>query len=172
MKLHLARDANPSLEITWANGDPANKEKIESPYRQVFLAFSTAYWWFAGAGLTPSPTDEFEARKTDNGGFALTWTTKNAKTVAEVDNDLVLQKIVEQTPVMTTTVRVQFASIPDEPRRLSEIDIHREMGTNIANAHINMDYQDVGGFHVPRHVRFGMGGALETSFDLTNCSAR
>ena len=166
------RGQTTTVEIEWREGEPTNKAAIEQSFQQMLAGFFQIYWPFAGSGLTPSPGDKLEAQPMESGGYIVTSAADgNLKMTTEVDKERVPSKISLENPAFKASLAMRFSTIPGAARRLSELDVHEEVGTSIINARVTMDYQDVGSFHIPRHVHFDLG-TIAVSFDLMNCSAQ
>lgn len=92
----------------------------------------------------------------------------------EIDQDDVPGKLSVDTPAMKATMEFHFAPPqypkPGDLRRLTCLDFTQQVGTASINGRVSLDYQDVGGFNVPRHLSLGIGGAYAIPVEFIDCS--
>ena len=76
---------------------------------------------------------------------------------------------------MNGTIEPHYTSSPQptpgDLRRISKMDVTEQIGTSTINTNLTLDYQEVNGFNIPKHVSFDLVGAYSLSFDFTGCSA-
>jgi hypothetical protein len=176
IKAHALRDQAAKIDIAWLNGVPANKENFESGTRQTLGGFFQMYWGFFGSSISGGgqQQDDMQIETLAGGGHLLHGSDHGAKMTVEVDSDNVPAKLSMDSGAMKVTAEFHFAPTqvpaPGDLRRLTFLDYSNQIGTNMINGRISIDYQNVEGFNVPRHLSVGSGGAFALPIELVNCS--
>jgi len=49
--------------------------------------------------------------------------------------------------------------------------VSEQIGTSTINVQLNLDYQEVDGFHVPKHVSFDSLGAYSINMEVLDCKS-
>jgi hypothetical protein len=92
----------------------------------------------------------------------------------EADREDVPVKFQFQTQLQTITMTPNYSPSPNpapgDRRRMISVDVLAITGTNRENSRIDLDYQDVDGFHLPHHVSYTGGGVFDVPLELTECS--
>ncbi|HUI80618.1 MAG TPA: hypothetical protein VLY24_21990 [Bryobacteraceae bacterium] len=176
VKLHAVRAQEPVIDILWTQGTPpAGRELIESGAKQTLGGFFQVYWEIFGSSTAPGPRDPIQIEAGPRGGHILHSTSNGMKLSIETDAYDVPTTVVGESPAMKITMQPRFTpsqiAVPSDLRRLTSVSISEQVGTNHLNLEIITDYQDVGGFHIPRHVVFDVGGAYSVPMEFSGCSA-
>lgn len=92
----------------------------------------------------------------------------------KVNQDNVPFEFQFETRLTKVTMTLHYSLFPNpvsgDLRRMTAVDGSQITGTNITNARIDLDYQDVEGFHVPHHASFSVGGVFAVPVEFTGCS--
>ena len=175
IQVHAVREQSPKIDIAWAQGIPAKSENFESGARQILNGFFQMYWPIFGSSLGPRPLEKFQAEVQPGGGHLLRSTGNNMNVTTEVNGDNIPTSVVIESAAMNATIQPRFSASEnpqaDDLPRLTSVDFSQQIGTTTMNLRLTTDYQDVGGFHIPRHISSGIGGAYSVSMEFVGCSA-
>ena len=170
---HALRNRPVIVDIDWTNGSFSNKKVTEDELRTVIGRYFQMYWPFAGAAITPQPSDSIKAESRLGGGYILESTVGRKKLVTEVGEDRTPVRIIIDSPVLKGTITPSFSpspqAVPGDLRRMTALDVAQQIGTQVFNLQMTMDYQTINGFHVPRHVAFAIEGALSMNLEFAAC---
>lgn len=164
----------PELTFDWGGGSLDTKDQVEASMRQMVGGFYQMYWSMV-AGSLFSKTDKISKIEplVDGGAIASIVSGQNSVTVT-VDKDHVPTKAYFDSPIMKGGSELRYTPsanpVPGDLRRLTSMSVTEEMGTSKMNVDVNLDYQTVGGFHIPKHASFNVVGALSIGFDFSACS--
>ena len=174
IKVHAMADRAPQIDIAWPDGAPANQANIESSLKQTIGGFFQMYWPFLGSSIVGGKKENLHIETREEGGYVWHDGSQRMSMTLEIDKDKVPGKLSVDTPSMKVMVEFHFAP-PQDPkpgdlRRLTFLDFTEQVGTTNINGRLSLDYQDVGGFNVPRHLSLGIGGAYAVPVEFINCS--
>ncbi|HSR07484.1 MAG TPA: hypothetical protein VLM42_10055 [Bryobacteraceae bacterium] len=132
------------------------------------------YWPFLGSSIVGGKKENLRIETRTGGGYVWHDGSQAMNMTLEIDQDNVPGKLSVDTPSMKATMEFHFAP-PQDPkpgdlRRLTFLDFTEQVGTTSINGRLSLDYQDVGGFNVPRHLSLGIGGAYAVPVEFINCS--
>ncbi|MGH9697586.1 MAG: hypothetical protein ACRD5Z_25815, partial [Bryobacteraceae bacterium] len=92
----------------------------------------------------------------------------------EVDRDLVPIKVNGNSPAMIVEMIPHFSPSPNpvagDLRRLTGLDVATQIGTSTTNAGFTIEYQTIGGYHIPQRLSINIGGAYSVPLELIGCS--
>jgi hypothetical protein len=133
------------------------------------------YWAFLASPMSGFKQQDLTKIETlAGGGRVLRGSDQGAEMTMEVDRDNAPTRFSVDKGPMKVNLEFHFAPTqvpaPGDLRRLTFLDYVYQMGTNAMNGRISMDYQNIEGFNVPRHLSFGSGGAFALPIELVNCS--
>ena len=101
--------------------------------------------------------------------------TENIKVVMTIGKDSIPTHYSMESALMNGTVDPHYTSsprpVPGDLRRISSVAITEQLGTSTMNVNLSLDYQNVDGFYVPKHVSFDLVGAYSIAMDFSGCSA-
>jgi hypothetical protein len=174
IKVRAMADRTPQIDIAWRDGAPANQANIENSLKQAIGGFFQMYWPFLGSSIAGGKKENLHIETRPGGGYLWHEGSQAMNMTLEIDGDNVPGKLSVDTPSMKVTVEFHFAPSqdpkPGDLRRLTFLDFAEQVGTTSINGRLSLDYQDVGGFNVPRHLSLGIGGAYAIPMEFSNCS--
>jgi hypothetical protein len=174
MEIRARKDKPTEVKISWANGEPTNKQTLEDGTKQMIGGFFQIYWRIASASMGPGKGDTLRVEVRDGGGYTLHTGSAGNVVDEEIDKDLIPIKINGNSPAMIVEMIPHFTPSPNpvagDLRRLTGLDVATQIGTSTTNAGFTIDYQTVGGFHIPGRVSINVGGAYAVPLDLIGCS--
>lgn len=174
VEMHARRGKPTEVKITWANGEPTNKQTIEDGTKQMVGGFFQMYWPIAGASMGPAKSDTVRVEVRDGGGYTLHTNSAGNVVTEEIDKDLIPIKINVNSPAMIVGMIPHFSPSPNpvvgDLRRLTGLDIATQIGTSTTNAGFTIEYQTVGGYHIPQRFSINVGGAYSVPVELIGCS--
>jgi hypothetical protein len=173
VEVHANKGQPVITTVTWSNGKPANGDTLELSTKQIMTGFFQMYWSFSGLA-DPQAAKEIHIEPRSEGGYFLSGTANGTTSEVQVDKDLVPTTIHVNSPAMKAQLGLQFTPppnpLPGDLRRLTDIDGNFSIGTTIMHFRYGIDYQTIGGFHIPQHVSINVGGAYTLSIELIGCS--
>jgi hypothetical protein len=174
VELRAQRNKPAMVRVTWANGEPTNKQTIEQGSQQMLGGFFQMYWTVFASALKPSQASSMHIDPRDDGGYAIHNATNSTEFGFNVDRELVPTKVYVKSPSMNVDSTLTFTPAPDpvpgDLRWLTHIDSTITVGTNVTNSTFDIEYQTLGGFHVPKRISIGVGGAYTVPIELIGCS--
>jgi hypothetical protein len=174
MEVHARRGKATEVTVAWSNGEPTNKQTLEDGAKQMLGGFFQMYWPIAGASMAPTKADSVRGERREGGGYVLHFSAAGTNTSEEVDNDLVPTKVYVSSSAMNAEMTLHFSPSPKpiagDLRRLTALDVATHVGTSTMNAGFNIEYQTVGGYHVPQRFSVDVGGAYAVPVELIGCS--
>lgn len=168
------RGKSPVLAFKWTAGDLNDKEKLEDGLRQMLDGFDQIYWSLIASPPIDGAAEITKIEPHANGGAEVYSSSPNAKVVISVDKENIPTHYVLDIPGMNGTVDVGYTPsanpVPGDLRRITTLTTSERMGTSIINLKLDLDYQVVNGFYVPKHVMYDLG-TYSLSMQLSDCSA-
>ena len=161
-------------EIVWSGAGPVTKDQIEAGVKQMLGGFFQTYWQLAASSMAPGPGEKFEAESITDGGHILHSHGPGENLTLQVDSENIPTEGFIDATALKARFRFHFMPSPNpvagDLRRLTAMEFAEQIGTTNMNGNISMDYQTVEGFHIPRHVTFGVGGAFSLDMEFQDCS--
>jgi hypothetical protein len=174
VEMNARRGKSTEVKITWANGEPTNKQTLEDGTKQMIGGFFQTYWPIAGASMAPAKSDTVHVEARDGGGYTLHTNSAGTVVTEEVDRDLVPIKINVNSPAMIVGMVPHFTPSPNpvagDLRWLTGLDVTTRIGTSTTNAGFTIEYQTIGGYHIPQRFSINVGGAYSVPVELIGCS--
>ena len=183
VKVHAERAKDTQVDVEWPPDDVGNREGLEEGMRKALSGFFQIYWPLDASSIAPTEDENPKLEASDDGGYLLRFSTTDARVAEEVDKRGVVTRLTYTSPASgansattttTTTLEPRFSDapndIPGHPRLLTAVDVSREIGTAKAAVHVALDYQSVGGVHIPSHVTFAITQSYTFPLQFTGCS--
>jgi hypothetical protein len=174
VEMHARRGKPTEVTVTWANGEPTNKQSMEDNARQMVHGFFQMYWPIFASSMGPGKSDTVRVEVRDGGGYALHTNSAGNIVTEEIDSDLLPVKLLVNSAAMDAQMMPHFSPspnpMPGDLRRLTSMDARYQIGTTTMTMRFELDYQTVGGFHIPKRVSTSVGGAYAVPLDLIGCS--
>jgi len=128
--------------------------------------------------LASSPIDnEAEITKIEplpDGGAKVYTSSQNTHVVITVNKENTPTHYTLESPALNGTIDPHYIPspkpVPGDLRRVSSLDVSEQIGTSIMNVKLALEYQAVGGFYIPGHVSYDVGGAYSLSMEFSGCS--
>lgn len=124
--------------------------------------------------MAPTKRDTVRAERRDGGGYLLHFSAAGTNTSEEVGNDLVPIKLNVTSVAMNAEMTPHFSPSPSpvagDLRRLTGLDVTTQIGSSTTNAGFTIEYQTIGGYHIPQRFSINVGGAYAVPVELIGCS--
>jgi hypothetical protein len=174
IRVKAGRDKIPEFTFDWAGTSLDTKQQLEDGIKDIVGGFYQMYWPIIASFPVKNPAEIKRIEPLASGGATVYIPSPNANLILTVDKDhLPIHYTVDST-AMKGTINPEYTPspnpIPGDLRRLTRLGGSEQIGTSTMNVSISLDYQTIGGFNVPQHVTFGIGGAYSISMEFTSCS--
>jgi hypothetical protein len=174
VRSHAARGNAIELTLQWTDGKLDTKQQMEDGLKQMVGGFYQMYWPMVASSSFSKASDYTRIDPEPNGGAKLYSSSQNMSLVVTIDKDSTPTHLSLESPVMNGTFDFQYTPsprpVPGDLRRISAITASEKIGDSAFNLKLDLDYQEVGGFNVPRHVNFGLVGAYSIAMEFSGCS--
>jgi hypothetical protein len=129
--------------------------------------------------LPPPPIDNgadlSKIEPLPGGGVEVHSSSREVDVLITTDKEWTPTHFMLNSPAMNGTMDLHFVSSPKpvrgDLRRISSMDVTEKFGTSTINVGLSLDYQEVDGIYIPRHVSYDLVGAYSLSMDFAGCSA-
>ncbi len=159
-------------------GATQTEVKVEAPdgfasmadgLRQQLDGFFQMYWSESyGRLLEAKPDDSFELTTTAS-GYTLKSAAGGAKVALEMDKAFVITGETVASPQMNAVMTPTFKPGADGLLRLRGVDETVDLGETKMVVSVGLDYQKVGEFEVPQHVRMALPGSYAFDYTFVGC---
>ena len=176
LKTHsqASRGKMAQLTFDWSGGTLDNKDQIEASMKQMVNGFYQMYWPMIGAFPISKIDKIHEFVPQVDGGVIMTILSSSTSVNLKADKDHLLTHFDFDSPAMKGGADLHYLPSPNpapgDLRRISSMNITEQIGTSAMSVEVGLEYQTVGGFHIPQHVDFGISGAYSIGMDFTSCS--
>jgi hypothetical protein len=171
---HAVRGKAPELTFDWAGGEITTKEQMEGGMKQIIGGFYQTYWSLFGSSLVKTGEEVKKIDLMPDGSASVNLSSGDTGLVATVSQDGSPTHMVLDSPAMKGTIDPQYVAsphpIPGDLRRLSSIKLIEQIGESHFNVDMTLDYQDAGGFSVPKNVLFDVIGAYAIPIEFSACT--
>jgi len=151
-----------------------NKEQFEDGLKQMLGGFYQMYWNLVASSPIDNAAEITKIEPLPDGGAKVYSSSQNINVVIITDKERTPTHYTLDSPAMNGTIDLRFISspkpTPGDLRRISSMDLTEQIGNSTMNVKLSLDYQAVGGFYIPRHVSYNLGGAYSLSMDFSGCS--
>jgi hypothetical protein len=172
---HAVRGKVPELTYDWTAGNLSTKDQMESGFNQAIGGFYQMYWSILGGSLVKTGDDIKKVELLPDGSANVDLSSDGASFVAAVNNDGSLGHMVLDSPAMKGTIDPQYVAsphpVPGDLRRISNVKVVERIGESNINAELSVDYQEAGGFVIPKSVLFTAAGAFSLPIEFSSCTA-
>jgi hypothetical protein len=175
VKIHSEAVRGQKTEVTfdWAGGTLDTKDQVEGGIKQMVSGFYEMYWPMMATFPIGNASEIKEIVPQADGGTLLSLPTEAMKVSFKVDKDNVPTNFSFDSAMMKGSADLSYQPspnpIPGDLRRISGLKVSEVIGTSNINVDIGVDYQTVGGFHIPKHLNFGLG-TISIGMDFSDCS--
>ncbi len=140
--------------------------------RQQLDGFFQMYWSESyGRMLTAKPEESFELTSTPN-GYKLKSATGSTKVELDMDKAYVITGETLASPQMNAVMTPGFKPGSDGLLRLRSLDETIDFGPSKMVVNVSLDYQKVGEFDVPQHVRMALPGSFAFNYTFVGCEVK
>ena len=147
------RNKNPEITFDWTGGTLNNADQFESGIKQMISGYYQIYWPMV-ASSSVAPADLSRIDPLPDGGATTTSLIPNMTTTITIDREGTPTHYSLDGAAMKATIEPHYAPspspVPGDLRRISNIHVSEQIGTSTINVQLNLDYQEVDGFHVPK----------------------
>jgi len=165
----------PEFTFDWTSGPFDNSEQFVSGFKQMASGFYQIYWPMIASAPIKDAADITKVEPQQDGSAKVYSSGPNIGVVMTIDEKSIPTHYTVESPVMNGTIDPHYIASPKpvsgDLRRISSVDVTEQVGTSTMNVKLNLDYQEVNGFYVPKHVSFDLVGAYSLSLDFSACSA-
>jgi hypothetical protein len=174
IKTQAAREKKPEVTFEWAGGALNNKEQFEDGLKEMLGGFYQIYWSMVASSPVDSAAEITKIEPLPNGEVKVYFSSPNTNLVITADRERTPTHYRLDSPAMNGTIDLRYVAspkpVPGDLRRISSMDLSEQIGNSTMNVTLDLDYQAVDEFYIPKHVSFGIAGAYSLSMDLSGCS--
>jgi hypothetical protein len=167
------RGQKTKFTFDWSGGTLDTKDQLESSIQQMVGGFYDMYWPLMASFPIDNAAEIKEIVPQADGGAMLSLPKGAMKISFRVDKDNVPTNFSFENPMMKGSTDFRYKPSPDpvpgDLRRISGLKVSQTVGASNMNVDVGVDYQTVGGFHIPKHVDFGLG-TFAIGMDFSDCS--
>jgi len=131
------------------------------------------YWPMVASSPLAGPSDLSRIDLLPDGGATTTSLSPNMTTTITIDRVGTPTHYAIDGAAMKATIDPHYAPslnpVSGDLRRISSLDVKEQIGTSTINVRLSLDYQEVDGFNVPKHVSFDLLGAYSINMEFFNC---
>jgi hypothetical protein len=175
VKIHseAVRGQKAKLTFDWSGGILDTKDQLEGGVRQMVGGFYDMYWPMMASFPIGNAAEVKEIVPQADGGALLSLPSAAMKVNIVVDKDDVPANLSFENPMMKGSFDFRYKPspepVPGNLRRIAGLKASQTIGTSNSNIDLSVDYQTVGGFHIPKHVDLGLG-TFAIGMDFSDCS--
>jgi len=173
IRSQAARGKSPNITFEWTTVLDS-KEQLEDGLKQTLGGFYQLYWSMVASSPIGDAAEIAKIEPLPDGGAKVYSSSQNANVVITVDKENTPTHYTLDSPALNGTIDFHYIPspkpIPSDLRRISSMDASEQIGTSIINVKLALDYQAVGGFYIPGHVSYNVGGAYSLSMEFSGCS--
>ena len=176
LQIHSTAFRGKTAELTfdWLKGPADTKDELEGGMKQIIGGFYQTYWSLMATAPIPRARDISRIEPQPDGTTKLFEADANNKIEIDLDSKQTPTHYAFDTAAFKGTFDLQYVDSPKpspgDLRRLSDSHIVANIGASSFNVGIHLDYQQVDGFFVPRHVSYDIAGAYSVSLEFIGCS--
>jgi hypothetical protein len=167
------RNKIPDITFDWTGGPLDNAEQFESGIKQMISGYYQIYWPMVASSPLAGPSDLSRIDLLPDGGATTTSLSPNMTTTITIDRVGTPTHYAIDGAAMKATIDPHYAPslnpVSGDLRRISSLDVKEQIGTSTINVRLSLDYQEVDGFNVPKHVSFDLLGAYSINMEFFNC---
>lgn len=175
IRSRAVRSKTPEFTFDWTTGPLDSSEQFVSGLKQMMGGFYQAYWPMIAGSPVKDATDISKVEPLPNGAAKVYSSAGDTKVVMTVDGESTPTHFTMESPAMNGTIDPHYVAspkpIPGDLRRISGLDVTEQIGTSTMSVKLTLDYQEVDGFYVPKHVAFDIAGAYSLPLEFSSCSA-
>jgi len=136
---------------------------------QQLQGFFKMYWSEAyGRLLAVKPEDHFELTAGPE-GYLVKMHTGSTKVSLEMNKSYLIKRTVFESPQISGVATLGFAAGEDGLLRLRSVDQIIDMGSTKMVVNTAFDYQRVGAYDIPQHLRMALPGSFSFDYTLSGC---
>ncbi len=174
VRSQAVRGKSPNITFEWTGGALDNKEQLEDGLKQTLGGFYQMYWSMVASSPIGNAAEIAKIEPLPDGAARVYSSSKNTNVVITVNKESTPTHYTLDSPALNGTIDLHYIPspkpVPGDLRRISSVDVSELIGTTIINVKLTIDYQAVGGFYIPGHVSYSIGGAYSLSMDFSDCS--
>jgi hypothetical protein len=168
------RNKPPEFTFSWLNGPPDTRDQLEGGIRQMVGGFYQSYWSLVASPPIPKASEISRVEPQPDGTTKIYESDPNNKVVIDLDQHDTPTHYAFDTPAFKGTIDIKYADsstpVPGDLRRISSFHVMANVGASSFNVGVDLDYQQVEGYFVPRRVTYNLVGAYSVSMEFVGCS--
>lgn len=164
----------PAITFDWTAGVIDSKDQMEAGLKQMIGGFYHMYWPMIASSPLKSGAEIKKIEPQPDGGNILYTANQNSTADITIDKNYVPVHYTFTAPTLSGTIDSTYTPspnpVPGDLRRLTGIKVVDHIGNSTINVDVTLDYQSVGGFYIPQHADFAVGGAYSIKMEFSGCS--
>jgi hypothetical protein len=175
VRIHAVRGQTPGLKFNWASGVPDTQQQLTDGLKQMVSGYFQMYWPMLASPLFGSDADVNKVEPLSDGSAIVYSQDHGISVVTTIDKNFTPISYKVEGPSLSATIEPSYLSSPHpasgDLRRVSSMRVTQQIGDSKMRINLGLDYDDVGAFHIPKHVKFSLVGAYSLTMDFSGCSA-
>jgi hypothetical protein len=159
---------NASSTEVMVTGDTTLAQQKKMMQQQI-AAFFSSYWEMSDGRLFPGAHIPYEVATTPEGYLVTLHLENGIVGTLQMDSSFLITKVHAIGKTSDVELTPKFARENDGLLHLRGVLVDRKVGQSRLLVEYSFDYQEAGGFYVPRHVTMSMPGALSYTHTFSNC---
>jgi hypothetical protein len=175
MKIHsdAVRGQKTKFTFDWSGGTLDTKDQLEGGVEKMVGGFYDMYWPMMPSFPIPKADEIKEIVPQADGGAMLSLPSAGINVTVIVDKNNVPTNLSFENPMMKGSFDLRYQPSPDpvpgDLRRITGLKVAQSVGTTNSSIRVGVDYQAVGGYHIPKHVDVDLG-SFSIGVDFSDCS--
>jgi hypothetical protein len=173
IQVHSNRGQTAWVAYSFSKKNNPRQDNLESAVTRLVRSIFGIYWTFINAPLKPLPSDPIHVEPKVGGGYVFL-DEGPIRIRVEADQEHLPVRFELETSLTKTILTPHYEPSPNpvsgDLRRIIAVDQLQITGTNRTAARLDLDYQDVDGFHIPHHASFSVGGVFTAPLEFAGCS--
>jgi len=171
---HAVRGKDDEVTFVWAGAAIEGQDQIENGLKQTLSGFYQMYWPMLASPLLKDAKDLNKVEPLADGSANVYIGGEGESLIITVDRKAQPVHWVLDGAAMKGTIDPQFSPSPNpkpgDLSRISSLHVVENIGASSMNVKVDMDYQLVDRFYLPRNLSFGIVGAYALKMAFTGCT--
>lgn len=171
---HAVRGREDQITFDWPDAEIAGKDQIEGGLKQTLSGYYQMYWPLLASSLFKDAQDLNKIEPLPDGSANVYVGGDGNHLIITVDQKARPVHWVLDSAAMKGIIDPEFSPSPNpkpgDLSRISGLRVVENIGSSSMNVKVDMDYQLVDKFYLPRNVSFGIVGAYALKMEFTSCT--